>query len=866
MADSKPYVQPQAYYPDGTKIPPEKFSQAVADGQARFEEGAKVYVRNSVGKLQTVDAADIHSKGLTVAHPEDVTNAWEKKEYGTGYGNSAKALAAGAARGLTLGGSDYVASKVGGEDTRKSLDALRRQNPITSGVGEVIGAAAPLLATGGAAAPEEALALGGAEALEGASAARGVSALASAAIRTAGVAPRAVAGLGSLVERGVASGLAKLGYEGGSIASRAAAGALKAGASGAVEGAVYGGAAAANDAVLKGDDITAEKIVGGMGEGALFGGGIGAGLGALGPLVTGAASKIMPSKESLEQFSRDRALKAVGRDTERFGNDLPAAQREVLRNTIADDLKYTLKTGEEAGQPLIGAGDNVEQILGKLTQAKREAGAALGGVKDQVNDLMIANPHLAPDMSELLGKVQTEVIDPLMSSKSAGSRSQARAVERELKILREEHEARLATVGNDNGLEGAAEVAPAPTFKDLDQYRQTLDANLNPKGVPKAMAAAANKNSEALQKTSKVINAYLKGKAEAALTAAGEDATQYRELSRQYFSFNGLEKAADKSVAANARNRSISPSDHAVGLVGFLSTLATGNVGAIGSLAWGGAGTIANKMLRERGNSLLSVMARKAADLDGVIDHAAKALAGHVQPAKATSLFAAMDAKQLKKEYDRTTDRLRDLTREGSQLAMNHTASLIPEVNAQYPHVGTAVSGKLMSIFQHLGTQLPGSGISTGESLTPLAMTPRASITDMRKFMAKVQGALHPESVIKDIASGKVDRDAIDTMEIVYPAIYAQFRNSAIKYTGLRHDIMPYRDRLFMSMAFKFTGDSSLEAGRLKGLQEALGAAQSADKHASNEGGPQLKTARVGPSKIGETFATPSESAFGGTG
>lgn len=859
MADT-PYVQPQAYYKDGTPIPPEKFGEAVADGQARFEEGARVYVRNAEGRLQTVDASDIHHSGIQVLHPEEVHDAWERKEYGKGLGNIAKAGAAGAARGLTLGASDYVASKVGGEETRQSLDALRRQNPITSGVSEVAGAAAPLLLSGGAAAPEEAALLAG-EGVEAAGAARGLGSLAGSAVRAAGVAPRAVAGVGGIVERGVARGLESLGYEGKTLLGRTAAGALKSGASGAVEGAVYGGAQAADDQSLKGEDITAEKVIAGMGENALFGGTLGAGLGAMGPLASAAAKKLLPDKESLETFARERALKAVGRDTEKIGKDLPAAQRELKRNLVGDDLKYVLKTGEDAGKPIVQAGDNVEQILGKISQAKQEAGAALGGLKEEVNGLMEANPHLAPDMGELLDRIQTEVLDPLQKSKSTGSRSQARAVERELKILRTEHEARLGAAANDNGLE--AMPPAAPSFLELDNYRQTLANNNNPKGVPLALQGVGNKNSEALKKTEKVIGDYLKEKAEAAISASGDDPAAYRELSRQYFSFNGLEKAADKEVAANARNRSVSPSDHAIGLTSFLSSLATGNVGALGAMAWGGAASIANKMLRERGNSLLSVMARRAADADLTIDTAAKAMAGHIQPMKAAGLYAAMDAKQLKAEYDRTTARIKDLTREGSALAQNHVADMTPEITAHYPNVGTAVSGKLLEIINHLGSRLPPSNVSTGMALTPRAMTDRASVPTMRKFMSAVEGALHPEVVIKSLAAGKIDRDAVDTMKATYPQMYIQLRNKVMTYVAERQDALPYSRRIYLSTVFDFVGDSSLDPGNLAALQSQVKAAQSVNQTAPSDGGPKPVRGRPGPEKLGKSFALPSATAFG---
>lgn len=853
MADAKPLAQPQAYYPDGSPVAPEDFGKAVASKQARFEQGKKVVVRNQLGELKKVDAADIYRAGYSVLHPDEVAAVAEHREYGKGFGNQAKAAAAGAARGLTLGGSDYIASELGGDETRRSLDALRRQNPITSGVSEVAGAAAPVLLSGGTAAPEEAAALGASELAEGASAARGGAGLVGGAIRTAGVAPRIAAGAGSLVERGVARGLESLGYRGESVLGRAAAGAVKSGASGVTEGAIYGGAQAADDSVLSGDKITAEKIVSGMGDGALFGGALGAGLGGAGSLLGDAAGKLLPNKEGLEDFARDRALKAVGRDTEKFGRDLPAAQRAELRETIGDDLKYTLKTGENAGQPIVAAGDNVEGILSKLTQAKRETGAALGGVKEQVNDLMLTRPELAPNMDELFRRVQEQVIDPLNSAKSSGSRAQARAVEKELSILRTEHEQRTLAQ-----LDGEPLDTVTPSFLELDKYRQTLDSNLNPKNVPKAMAALGNKNHEALSKTSRVINDYLKEKAEKALLATGEDPGQYRELSRQYFSFTGLEKAADKSVQANARNRSISPSDHAIGLASFLAAAATGNVGALGAMTLGAVGSIANKMIRERGNSMLSAMAQRAAEFDGRIDLAAKALAGHATAAKAATISTAETVRDLQTEYAKASERVRELAR--PELAQQHVASLIPEVNSSYPTVGSAVSAQLLSIYQHLSQKLPPTNVTAGDTLTPLAVHDRASVADMKKFMSGVRGAVHPESVIRDLASGKIDRDALDSMKVVYPQLFQQLRTKVADYVGQREETLPFRKRVFLSVAFDFVGDSSVEPQRLLDLQQTIESAQAGQP---GQGNSKPKTARPGQSKLGKSFSTPSASAFG---
>src|SRR6187397_2597994 len=118
---AKPYVQPQAYYPDGSPVPPEKFGEAAASGQIRFPEGARVYVRNTEsGKLQTVDAKDILHPGVQVEAPDTLHAEWEQRTYGRGLANQGKAAAAGAARTLTFGGSDVAARALGGSETAEA--------------------------------------------------------------------------------------------------------------------------------------------------------------------------------------------------------------------------------------------------------------------------------------------------------------------------------------------------------------------------------------------------------------------------------------------------------------------------------------------------------------------------------------------------------------------------------------------------------------------------------------------------------------------------------------------------------------------------------------------------------------------------
>jgi hypothetical protein len=978
MADPVPYAQPEAYDAQGQPVAPELVGAAVAKGEAFFKKGTKVYARNPEGALVTIAPEDVGREGYTVLSGDQVNAAWNEKQYGSGAANKIKAGAAGVARGLTLGASDAVLAGVGGDDTRKALEGLRSANPYTSGAGEIVGAVAPLLASGGSAGA----AMAGAK---GASLGAKVAGGASTALRTAGAAPRAAAALGHTVEHGVARGLASLGVKGTGTLGKAATGALKTAASGMTEGAIYGAAHAANDAVLKGDAITAEKIVAGIGHGALFGGALGGALGAAGPLVSGAVSKLKPGKETLEKIAQEQALKSVARgsDIRRIAGKATGEAAEARLAATADDLlNYEFKSGPLKGERAFVPGRNVDELLERISYAKEELGAAIGGTKKELSERMLATGD-GPDVGEFLRRVDEKIISPLMKSKSPGAMSKARSVQKQLSIIREEH--MLAQAGGDaldqmglanakflkSGMRDMADVRsayagatreevqaialgkmptksggkafepvrvdifpdgtislgdgrhrlmgaqeagaddilakvqtwneagdivsetirpisiqprtgprPGPSFEELDAFRMRLDEIVYPQasgagGLPPAPPKAV----KYLEQTRNTLQDYLKEKASTFLAKTGDDPNAYNELNRQFSSFRKLEQIAGKNANQSLGNRSVSPSDHALGLASFMSALATGNVGAVGSMAFGGAAAMANKLLRERGNSMVAHWAKRAAQMDEGIEHAAKRLAGHKLDVKAPTLAgthqaeaayaanprpvvaAAMQSEGLRDSYQKTSDRIRELAR--PEMAAQHVSSLLPEVSAGYPRVGSAVSAKLLGIYQQLAARLPQSHVDVGQTLTPLAVKQRVTPMAMRSFMSSVRGALEPESVIADLGDGIVDRDAIASLKEAHPETFQQLRSKVADYVEQNEEELPYKRRVMLSLTFDFTGDSSLEPARMKGLQDAAQAV-SAGADMPQEGMPKPKRADPGKSKLGSSFSTPSDSAFGG--
>jgi hypothetical protein len=247
--------------------------------------------------------------------------------------------------------------------------------------------------------------------------------------------------------------------------------------------------------------------------------------------------------------------------------------------------------------------------------------------------------------------------------------------------------------------------------------------------------------------------------------------------------------------------------------------------------------------------------------MDGSIDMVAQALAGKTERAKAPALAVASKSDNLRETYERTASRVRELA--VPQTAHAHISSLIPDVAAQYPLAGAAISTKLLQIYQQLAAKLPASHVDTGSTLTPLAVRERVPPSAMRKFLSEVRGALEPEKVIRDLGRGVVDRDAIAVLKVSHPLTFQQLRTRVASYVQENQDELPFKRRVMLSMTFDFNGDSSLEPARMAGLQQV---AQSLSLQEQQQDAKMMQPQKSGERKstLGTSLSTPAGSAFSG--
>lgn len=872
-------VQPQAFTAEGAPIAPEHVAAAVASGNAFFQKGAKVIARGANGRLVTVDPEDAAHPGLSVVSPAELAELNEKRQYGKGLGNTAAAAAAGAARGLTLGASDAAARALS-PDTADSLAALQRQQPVASTLGEIGGVIVPSLFTGGAAGEVE-----GASAL-----ARG----ASTAARVASAPVRAVGALGGAATRGAEAVLGGIGGEG--LAARAVRSAVGHAVGGAAEGAVFGAGATLSESALKGEPITSEALVASLGRNALFGGAIGAGVGALSKLGPAALKSVLPSSEKLDDVAVKFARKQLGRDFENVGKGQPREAAEAWKNASAKQLlERKLVGGENSGKTIFEASKNPQDIADNLGQMRRDVGAELGEVRERAAVAMDANPALAPNVDELIVQVEARARE-LRKTKVAGNYALARTMEREIAPLKEAIAERAApgfspaaeaaeggAVGLDDAVSRvpgsvvANDVAPSMGYRELLKWHQNLEQSLNPAGVAKSMRGLAIKNFGAKQEVADLANTFLRDHTARALTAAGEDGSIVQRLHQEYAGTMAMQQAAEKEAKRIASNRHVSLTDHMLGIGSALMAMASGNVGALATMGLGGAAAIGNKIAREQGNAIMATIAQKLARHDSLLESAAKALAlPEGLGRRATGVAAAatesrrapssdyvpLGAVALRKDFDEARERVRLLgTPDHMQAQLAHATGPIAEA---YPEAAAGMSQRLLAVHDYLAQSVP-----EGEAppvMTPLARAAGVEPRAMQKWLSKVNAALDPMEVIRDVARGKLDYDAVQTVKDVYPATFDQLRNLTIQYTSANKEQLPFSRVAHLSDVFGFNGDSSFTPERLPGIQAAIQQIN-APPNASAPGTPgQTKRARPSSAqsnKLGKPYNLPGQATPG---
>ncbi len=303
--------------------------------------------KNSAGEKYDIPVEqqeEAVQSGLIPVSNEEILDEEMEEKYGD---QPVKAGALAFASGATFGLSDQALKKTG-LMSQEELKQLRERNKFASIAGEVLGVAGPAVLTAG----------GSTAAL----ATKAPGLFKAARFLPSGAAAELATRTGSKVAQSVAKKVV-----GEQTAKQAAKiGAIEFGVTGALEGALFGTGELISEEALGDAEFTAEAIMSRAGVGAIAGGGIGAGLGALSN-VFGRALKnrsLEKNEKIIDKIVEDKEVAKVIKEEMRLGkmsqeyvellmrnSDNVEKDAQVLGKFLGEDVQLT--EGMRTGSPLI---------------------------------------------------------------------------------------------------------------------------------------------------------------------------------------------------------------------------------------------------------------------------------------------------------------------------------------------------------------------------------------------------------------------------------------------------------------------------------------------------------------------------------
>lgn len=766
-------TQPVAYGRDGVPLREEDIQGALESGNAGFQPDAKVWMQDPATRedrvVSAAEASSLAQQGYQylpsnyVAARKDAAS--RRREFDGGLANTAGALAEGAASGLTFGMFDQAAAGgFFGDDYARGVRGRAEFNPTARTLGEIGGTVAPVLLSGG-------------------------TGTAGAVARTAGAAPVAVSRLGASAERGVMSLLGSAAE--GTAARRILGRTAGMGAGGAVEGGVYGLGTAVRDAALNDTELTAEKLLSAAGEGALFGGVLSGGLGALTSTGSEGVRRLLSGKGARQGLSEFAERQAVRQLLDRRGvNKALSYGGEARLQRIGRELL-------DEGIPLSGKGWQA-RAQAAVTTKLDDAARKMETVSKQMDDAGVRID------SRAMAKSIDDKIESLRGSTSGTERRIADTLESEWAPLRDMIVKR-ADDGTTHYLKGS--------FDDIWKARQKLDKvifqtdRLSPardamRGMRDSMDAAMD---DALRNQPDLVSKWSAAKS-------------------KYADYATVRDSLKRKSAQEASNAFVSGGDRIAGAAGSVLGLVTGmghgaGAGALASLAGGAALGAASRYARDQGAGIMAQAANKLSKMDTRLAVASQRLSG-MSTLQALPRTVVPTGSALKQQFDRTRRELNAMRDPSTMAAMLQRST--GDLAREEPALALAMQTRLAGDVAYLQNQMPQGYTSGGKALTPMAGEPRWSQTDMAKFVRVANALAEPESVLDAVADGKVDRDAIEAIKERRPRLYASMRERVMSYTASRGEEMPYKQRVSLSLAFDFQGDSSLQPGTMSQIQTAF--------------------------------------------
>lgn len=779
-------------------VPQAELPAYLKSPQYTVQKGSSFNVVSPEGTVNSIDGAEIGQalqSGYRLEAPEETHERKLQEQYGD-VGSQALAGLAGVGRGLTFGLSDQALVRSGAVNP-ETLSGLEEANPASSVVGEVGGILGPAVFTGG-------------------------SSVAAKGALSAGSAVRGAAEAGKIAERvlvrqaekaGLSSALAKTIVE--KIGPKAAGS--------AVEGAFFGAGQLLTEDALGRADLNAENLASYIGTGALINGAFGAGLAGAGELVK-PISQI--AKYAAEPFAAKatNALDSEVASGRLLGLTPTQLQKLKVRNPrVAEGLEEYLK--KDLGLSIT---DTAESLAQKNQAIKESAGANIGKVLDDLDNVLNANPELRPTSEAVWGNVWKKTMaaaEDVMSSNVPGA---------------EKYRKQAAEFLDD--IAKMAKSSKEFQASDLQKMKQGFDKLLKYEKEPGKWTLL-----EDLIFTSRTAirdEIDLLAQNMQARGLSDDLATQLKDANRQWASSatfgDFLEKRALKSAD---RGGSITDAMKDVGLDLSRKLVVLGKIEKARQVA----DRILVKTVTSLGELARPIPAATTVALPSLLK---SSIAVDYSSGKPKAAKTAQQA------YTNAVNNVTSFQQSPTQF-IEKTNRQTSSIYGAAPQTSAQLDALAFKAMSYLGTKIPKS--SRQPTLLSSYRPPKMpSSLEMGKFARIVHAVEKPMTVLHNLQAGTVTREEIDVLKNVYPAIFGDLRDKImLRLPELQHK-MPYNRRIQLGLLMDVPADPSMQASNVMGLQAQFDSQEQPDQGAVNP-----TVTGISNMSFGDNMTTPTQSVQG---
>jgi len=697
-----------------------------------------------------------------------------EKKYG---GQPVKAALAGAARGLTFGISDQALVKSGLVDPQ-TLRELEERNKAASVTGEAAGVVLPSIATLGATAP----------------------------VSAAGVAVRGAAAAGKAVEELTAKSLGKLITQTGNkkLATEILKKSLPKVAGSAVEGGFYGAGQLISEDALGTQEFNAENLLASVGTGAIIGGLAGGAFGSLEAIVPtvkkGGALSVGKGKAYLDPETA--ALELSGLSPAKI-----TKMRQVNPQLVKDLPEFYRKEAE------LGLLTTDRKLTEVVSNIKEKAGQEIGNILKKVEDVSARAPEILPTKKSIYTKIISDLDENFLNKyKNVPEYADKLAPIRKIR-------------NSYNELASSAEGVFKPI--ELNNLRKELDAVIKYDKIPGTISLA--------EKANKGTRNILRNE----IDTIADKASQNTNLADEQSLFNQLKEQNKRFSIATTILPHLEGKLDKQKLFNNMDMLK--GAGLIGVLHETGAAIAAGMKLAEsdiaRRFKILTQIEKTNQKVSKDIN---KSVKDYIKlPKKAavpTSVNILMNTAYGRENIDgkkpnSKLEAFKNMQTNFSNIKKDPDA-LFDKMNINTlrlskhaPNTFTAITGNIMNAMTFLQEKMPKDPRQQGAFDFRRAPWEPSS-TQLAKFERYVEAVEHPLNILKDIESGSVSPEQVETLATVYPDLYSRIQREVMDQITTSNEPVPYSKRLQLGLLLNIPTDSSLNGPAIAQLQTAFAPVQ----------------------------------------